>query len=117
MNNKTVRETLDRFITAFLPNLDCDGCTRLVGQLLSKINIDYKIFTGAIRNRVTDDIFPLHYWIEVEDIIFDFKAEKWIGVKGDDVEYLDIEEIDRDEFMMVGQMSRINMFAVLLEYG
>jgi len=38
-NEKQIRDALDKFISVFLPNLDCDGCTRLVSQLLDKVNV------------------------------------------------------------------------------
>ena len=113
-----LRDILENFCDEFLPELDCDGCTRLVGFLLASKNIDFEIYSGKIVSQLNPvKIFPIHYWIKTKDgILFDFKTKKWIGVTSDKTNYQSITKLDKNEFLSVGGNQTIIM-GVLLQCG
>lgn len=57
--------------------VECDGFTRLAATLLYKNGIPYKAFAGTLE--VDGQCVPLHYWIVVDDLIIDFRAQMWLG--------------------------------------
>lgn len=111
-NEKKLWGIIKDFVEEFGTNWDCDGCTRFVGLLLRKKDIKFQIYQGKIRSKKNRNMcFPLHNWIMTEKgIIFDFKAKKWIGGDGDDVEYYDYIKISKqwlcpngvDEHLILG---------------
>lgn len=57
--------------------LECDGLTRVLSYVLSKRGIHFRVCRGSIS--IEDQSFPLHYWIEVDDVIIDYRSRMWIG--------------------------------------
>ena len=113
-----LRDTLQKFCDEFLPNLECDGCTRFASFLLIAKNIKFEIYLGEIESQThPNNQFPLHYWIKTKQgILFDFKTKKWIGVESDKTNYQNITKINKKEFLIVGGNPTIVM-GILLHEG
>lgn len=57
--------------------LECDGFTRVAFTLLERNGITCKAFVGRLD--VADGVIPLHFWLEVDEFIIDYKAQMWLG--------------------------------------
>lgn len=111
-----LRDLLQNFCDELLPYLDCDGCTRLISVFLDSKKIEHEIYTGAIRFGYKS--FPLHYWIKTKNgTIFDFKSEKWIGVKSDKVEYIGEVQVSKEGFMLPLKDNKSLIIGILIEGG
>jgi hypothetical protein len=58
---------------------ECDGFVRLASYLLTKNNIQHEVKVGALRLNTDRTTIPLHFWIEVDDYIIDYRARMWLG--------------------------------------
>lgn len=58
--------------------LECDGFTRVAFTLLKRSGIAPTAFVGRLA--VADQVIPLHFWLEVDEFIIDYKAQMWLGV-------------------------------------
>jgi len=58
-------------------SLECDGQNRIFSYLLKQHNIPHTIKHGALS--VNNESIEPHIWIEVHDIIVDYKARHWLG--------------------------------------
>lgn len=79
INLDELDKILNKLIDGNFKNWDCDGATRFVSIFLTALNIKHKIFEGDITNKKTKKFFPIHFWIEIDNKIFDYKFKKWVG--------------------------------------
>jgi len=111
---KEVREVLENFVDTFLSHLDCDGGTRFVSAMMDKMEIEHTICTGAVTGK-DGTSFPLHYWIESKNnLIWDFKCEKWVGSKMEDCRYMKLEDLNKNEFMLSHLLDKATLLSALL---
>lgn len=61
--------------------LECDGFTRVAFTLLERNGIAATAFVGRLE--VADGAIPLHFWLEVNEFIIDYKAQMWLGGHAD----------------------------------
>jgi len=110
-------KVLKPFVDNLLKNLDCDGCTRFIGLILHNKGIEFDIYQCDIREiKDPRNAFPLHYFIKTkENVIFDFKTKKWIGVEFQDTEYCNCVKVNLRDFLFVH--NDIQLFGILLKYG
>lgn len=97
-DEKQLRRILEPFVNAFLSNLECDGVTRVISFLLNKLGVSFSVYVGTIKYK--DKCFFPHFWIETEKgTIFDFTAQKWLGVTWRKAEYQKEEEVNVAQFI------------------
>jgi hypothetical protein len=63
--------------------VECDGMARLVATVLVQHNIQYQGMVGSIVPKGFDFSIP-HFWVQVGDLIIDYRAQIWLG-NNDDV--------------------------------
>lgn len=60
--------------------LECDGLTRVLSYVLSNADIPHTVMLGEIIDRLTDNSFSPHLWIELADgRVVDYRARMWLG--------------------------------------
>lgn len=62
--------------------VECDGMSSLVATLLTQQGIQYQGMAGAIQPAGHSGVIP-HFWIEVGDLVIDYRARMWLGDKPD----------------------------------
>lgn len=97
-SEEQLREILEPFVTIFLPHLECDGATRVVSFLLDKKGIEFDVYVGSISHK--DKSFSPHFWVETKKgTVFDFTAQKWIGVTWREAEYCKEQKAPLSDFI------------------
>ena len=71
---KQLKKLLDQYDTC--SNLECDGMTRVIHYVLTKNQIDHRIYYGSIRLKEKE--MNTHFWIEIQNLIIDYRAKMWI---------------------------------------
>lgn len=65
-----------------ITHLECDWATRVIAYILNRNDIDFKIHTWKCYTKDTNNILiPFHMWIEVWNIIVDYKLNMWLDFK------------------------------------
>jgi hypothetical protein len=59
--------------------LECDGLTRVLVYLLSKEGVEHRAMQGTVWHNEKQEGIPMHYWIELDGGILDFRARMWLG--------------------------------------
>jgi len=57
--------------------VECDGHSRMVAYVLNRHGIRYQIYCGKVRTPA--GIIPLHFWVEVQGLVIDYRARMWLG--------------------------------------
>lgn len=75
------RVTVDA-LRALLDELDgasveCDGMAKLVCTVLANAGIEHQAYSGTLQ--VGSNIVRLHFWVEVGEVIIDYRARMWLG--------------------------------------
>ncbi|MBA1280409.1 hypothetical protein [Stutzerimonas stutzeri] len=73
-----LRHLLDSLDTA---SVECDGMTRLVCTVLTKAGIEHQAYVGSVR--IGDAAIPYHFWVEVGELLVDYRARMWMGSSPD----------------------------------
>lgn len=58
-------------------SVECDGMTRLVCTVLANAGIEHQAFKGTLQ--VGSSIIRPHFWVEVGEVIIDYRARMWLG--------------------------------------
>lgn len=58
--------------------IECDGFTRLAATVLHRNQQEFQVFTGKVMSE-SGAMYPVHFWIEWNDRIIDFRAKMWLG--------------------------------------
>lgn len=78
MNGRMSKNALENLLKPITEvPVECDGFTRLAATILSAHKIDHTVMVGALHG--PEDSIPLHYWIECEDFVIDYRARMWLG--------------------------------------
>lgn len=73
------RSTIQDILAAIPCNhtLECDGFTRVAYTLLHRHGITARALIGSLS--VQGKVIPLHFWLEVDEYLIDYKARMWLG--------------------------------------
>lgn len=77
-------QNLQQKLSDLLKSLDtaaveCDGFTRLASSVLSLNDIPHAVKIGALISDEADKSIPVHFWIEIDDLVIDYRARMWVG--------------------------------------
>ena len=99
---------LDTYINPIAKRrLECDGMSRSVSMLLLRERIKHDMFVGAFYLKGEENIrgiIPLHYWIEINDHVCDFRVRMWIN--DSDAPHGIFVPNDKQKYVKKGKMIR-----------
>lgn len=62
-----------------LKHLECDGLTQVFHRVLSDEKIQHTVNIGQVIHKPTNQMIPIHYWIEVGHLRIDYRLRMWLG--------------------------------------
>jgi hypothetical protein len=74
ISRRKLKELVDKYDA--LP-LECDGLTRVLAHVLTRENIDHKVFVGSFEFQGRS--VPIHFWIEIGKYRIDYRLRMWLG--------------------------------------
>jgi len=69
-------------LTEFIDSVpcECDGASRLIHLRLLRQKVPHVCRVGVVIATATDEVaIPIHWWIETDGKIIDYRARMWIG--------------------------------------
>lgn len=73
INNKKIKSLLDQIDYT---HTECDGFVRLAKAILDKYQVPHQIMMGSVSS--PKDNISLHFWVEIEGYIADYRAKMWL---------------------------------------
>ncbi len=60
-------------------HVECDGATRIVHLALVRAGVAHVCQQGYVLDPQGDLVHDLHYWVEVEGFLIDYRLRMWAG--------------------------------------